>query len=506
MSIYQLAMRSWPVAFSLLLSAPLAALEFIESNFDKLKPSEQVDVASYFGDLATLRKLLANPRPDADPYLPEPNLGLIILRSAVAGRQFQVVRVLAGRPELFTPAYMDSEHLAALFQRALSLSEFDLLVAAIPNFGTAYARDCFRASIGSGNLTVARHFKDRKIALGSLTELLCAAAFQRKEPMVRLLLEMGANPYEIEPGLRESAVTMAQKLQSAQLLEWLDRDRRFEQERKRFLAEARQIAPTNVPGLWSVPGASGFQACSIRFFTDGTGLIASGAVAPLIWREKDGRIEGRLVAFADMKDSQQFELEQVGDKLRSVVGLGGSGSNADLFARVEPKNRVPEGNAPLHLRLEAVYLNADAIWLQASGRHGRLPLATLLAGPKPVSEPGSDGPQFFRPEFDSTNTFSWAQMKPGPIPQEIRDRGIAVALTTTFASPEYRQDGQLGLDHQTIATLPPGARAALFNGHAPLAQPEHEGRVIAFPILWEKKFPHGRDNLRIYFQFERRDE
>ena len=454
-------------------------------------PDTKARELAYFGDVDALRLLAGS----------EKNLSALekntkaqadaLFEEAVRGEAWSVFSLLA---EYGWPTQYPNLESWSYSLTPAAVSE---LAKRVPTFQQTIGPGLLLYTLRQSNLKLSQSLTDSGVKLSGGERALATAMFKRNYPMIKWLLDQGADPYL---PARDNAVELGRKLKSSDLLAALDRKGALANEiaqlRKEFAPPPENLG---LVGTWA-RRKDGFGSLVIVLYGDGTALLAGDlGPRPVLWHANQRTVDLIQMSPEIPQPAANLSLAREADELVLVDPK----SNARISLRQESKgfqsSTLSEPrNRPMRLRVQSCTVdNEGLLWIGINGRHGCVPLDQLVEAAK-LSTYGS--------EANSKNILDWEAFEAGPIPPNVSSRGAHAQVDDRTASPDYSpQWKELYLDHEQPAALVPGSTFTLFRG-IPSPNPLRLDEVATpeyphvFALLAEKPFPHGKRWLLIYLR------
>ena len=450
---------------------------------DFVLPGDQARELAYFGDVTELR-MLCGPEKTVQALAKsakiEPDA---LFQEAVNGEAWEVISLLV---EYGWPAAYPNTESWSYFVSPRAVEE---LVKRVPDFQHRIGESLMLYATRQGNISLVKTLRNAGVPLGRTERQLAAAIAKRDLAMATWLLDEGANPAATG---RESAISVARQLKSADLLALLDRKHEFTAEITQLREEhAPTPADAGLAGVWARP-KDGFGSVVFVLYPDGTGQIALDIGSfPVLWNaDAQGVQVADLVPSASAAKAR-FQLLRDGDAL--VLKPEKGGEPLKLLCEGAAYQPAPPPSArsrPGRLRLQAAAIDGDGnLWLGINGRHAKVELTHLIAGAK-ASNYGRDA--------NVDNILDWENFGPGPVPREVLLKALKIPIDQRSADPGYSTHWtELFITHGEPAVLKPGSDYTLFHGHSipvhlnpdPKAAPEYP---YAFALLSKEPFSHGK--------------
>lgn len=443
--------------------------------------------AAYQGDLNFLKEKYNGT--GTNPVSPAELVG-----EALSGHQYDVVKWCAAKDP-------DAKTFAGWFGcKQMDLKAAQIILSQLPVLKTNYCNQALSGAVFADNLDLLKFLLDAGLKSTSSNQqspppLLVAAQMRRLEA-IRLLLKHGEDPYEkIKRG---SPIDLAIMLESADLLQALDRDKKYSADLVRIENDLHPLKKTPFVGTWA-DLHEGFGSASITLYPDGTGVFGSDIGGmPCVIKNSGGTnklmlLEMHQTGAPKLDERNAAEIKVENNEL--VTTMNGKERRLAKFNPDEPRENSI-ARRPYHVRIEKICLTpTDDLYLQINSRSLKISISQLIAGAQATN---------YGFEVVETNLLHWDQFVKGTIPESVLANTTQIPFVDKHADPRYSIGwDKLGFDHEHLAstkegfdfTLFPSSTSEYYHGSNTGPYGEH---VDCYVLLSKKSFSHGKNWLMFF--------
>ncbi len=451
---------------------------------DRPRPQAELYDAAYSGDIDYLRKTYGDAQGDKSKWPAAPSE---LVGEALAGHQYEIVRWCAN-------ADPDANKLSGWFGcKQMDVKAAKIIFDQVPGLKTNFVNKTLDGVILMDNPELLKWLLDSGMKPTNdrmaPAPLLVATQLRRMES-ISLLLQHGADPYQVSPdGL--SPVGMAVAFESSSLLKLLDKDKKYAAELAKFEQELLPPKDTPFVGTWAHL-QEGFGSMSITLYADGTGNVGAdfGGMS-CIWKQSGETAKltlmyDQLVERTKPANKETVDIKIDGDTL--AVIMGGQNLQLKKFDAKAPSEKSV-ARRPLYLRVEKACISpANDLFIQINGRFIKVSIAHLTSGQEPADD-------------FAKKMFRWSEFQKGQIPLSILTNSMEVPFVDNHTDGYFPD--KLAFDFTHDAELKAGSDFTFFpygsNNYYHGPDTDQYGELVnGFALLSNKPFANDKNWLLLF--------